>query len=94
MTIYGQKWEVRCSDIVLDSHGIPCCGHATGSTKVIEVAIADKDEMWATLIHEMGHAITYRGGLIQTGISDDLFEIIVDQFGVVISENFTMAKKK
>lgn len=47
-----------------------------------------------TLLHEMGHALFYRGGLKQTyGITEDLEEIIVEQFAKMFNEAFTFYLK-
>ena len=46
----------------------------------------------STLLHEMGHALFHRAGLSQSKLTSDLEEIIVEQFAVMISENFKQIK--
>lgn len=45
------------------------------------------------LLHEIGHAIFNRAGLLQTKMPIQLEEIIVDQFATVLSENFKLTRK-
>ena len=40
-----------------------------------------------TLLHEIGHAILFEGGLY-TALDEKLREVIVQQFGQVIAKNF------
>lgn len=41
-----------------------------------------------TLLHECGHALFHRAGLIQSKMSKDLEEVIVEQFSIMFAENF------
>ena len=43
---------------------------------------------YETLIHECGHALFHRAGLGQTKISQDIEHVIVEQFSIMMSENF------
>lgn len=48
----------------------------------------------STLVHEIIHAVFTRGGLRQAKISPSLEEIICEQISVVLTENFSLHKKR
>lgn len=52
------------------------------------------EQLTATLLHEMGHALFRRAGLEQSKIPTCLEEIIVEQFATVVIENFKLTPKK
>lgn len=49
----------------------------------------EKQEYIVTLLHEIGHAIFARGGARQA-IESQAEEMLVDQIGTVIAENFEL----
>jgi len=53
----------------------------------------DKEIMFHTLLHEMGHALFHRISINQAGIPHELQEIIVDTYATMLLENFKMEKK-
>lgn len=63
-------------------------------TKEIGIdASLKKDDAVSTLIHEVGHALFHRGGLIQCNISREVQEIIVEQYATVLLDNFKLTRK-
>lgn len=51
------------------------------------------DDSTRILVHEIGHAIFNRGGIMQAKLPLELEEIIVDQFATVLTENFKLTRK-
>jgi len=61
-----------------------------------EVCIAEdqtKEEAIHTLIHELVHAVFARAGLNQA-VEDKIEEIVAEQVGTVITENFNLSLKR
>jgi uncharacterized protein YjaZ len=56
----------------------------------IFVATEDRtdEQIYATLLHELGHAVFYRVGLHNTNVNPEVEEIIVDNIATVLVENF------
>ena len=52
----------------------------------------DSEELMATLVHELGHALSDRVGLRQA-INHELEEIMCEAFAVVITENFKLSPR-
>jgi hypothetical protein len=55
---------------------------------LIEIATEGNTEDFIkhTFLHELGHAITYRIGAIQADFSNDLQEMIVENYATVLTE--------
>lgn len=49
-----------------------------------------KDDKTHTLLHELGHALFIRCGLMQANISSEIEEIIVENFATMITEQFKL----
>lgn len=52
-----------------------------------------EEEKTHTEVHELFHATVYRAGLVNTSISPDLWEVIVDQFSTVVNDNYKLIRK-
>lgn len=46
-----------------------------------------------TEVHELFHATVNRAGLINTSITPDVWEVIVDQFSTVLNDNYKLIRK-
>lgn len=57
-------------------------------TWIIEVATDGQNENFIkhTFLHELGHAIAYRVGLVQGNFSSDLQELVTENYATVLSE--------
>ena len=60
---------------------------------LIEKALP-KEEKLQTFIHELGHALLWRVGMGQAGISVEIEELIVENFATMITEMFNLTIKK
>lgn len=90
--IFGLKTKVIVTKDLVLNHG------AMGlfSRQKNQILIAQdqtKDEAIQTLLHECGHALFSRVGTNQA-ISHELEEIIVEQYSIMIHENFNLSLKK
>ncbi len=54
---------------------------------------SDKEARLHTLLHEMGHALFHRAGLMQSKLPLELEEVIVEQFATMLLENFKLTPK-
>lgn len=71
------------------------CGLYYNDEGIIEISKSlSREKAHETLIHELVHAVFFRAGLDQTGISHDIQEIICDQVAKVLCENYKFTKKK
>ena len=89
--IYGVPYEVILTDdpIMLDGDELEalCCRDAEVKVILISNKICKtKEKKLSALLHEMGHGIFAEGSLCQSSISNDLEEIICDQFGTVMTD--------
>ena len=65
------------------------------SSKSIFVEISlPKEEKLQTFIHELGHALLWRVGVGQSNISQELEEMIVENYATMITETFNIRFKK
>lgn len=62
-----------------------CDGLYAEETIQIDSSLSEKAKKH-TLWHEMGHALMERTGILQTGISDEVLEIIVENYATMITE--------
>jgi Zn-dependent peptidase ImmA (M78 family) len=88
--ILGEKWQIRYSEIVINpADGNPACGLCEHNTKTIWISLelSEKDTV-ITLFHELFHAYVRRSGIYNGNLSHEMEEIIADQFGTIIAENF------
>ena len=67
-------------------------GHFTGDAIEIDDSL-EGDELLQTDLHEFFHAVNERLGFIQTSISEDLWEIIVDNYARALVENYEIKPK-
>ena len=90
VTIFGLKFKVKVAKL---NGYLGLCDRLT-STIYVEANQSDKDKLH-TLLHEMGHAVFGRVGLVQ-GISPELEEVIVENIATAIVENnlLTITKKE
>ena len=87
LKIFGLKFKVKVAPL---GGILGLCDRAT-STIYIEEAQTDTDKMH-TLLHEIGHAVFGRVGLVQ-GISPELEEVIVENIATALVENFEIRAK-
>lgn len=81
VNIFGLKFKIK----VVPLNGIlGLCDRIT-NTIYIEASQSEKDKLH-TLLHEVGHAVFGRVGLVQ-GISPELEEVIVESMATAIIEN-------
>jgi len=88
--IYGQKWKIQIDNSL--PHGL--AGQCQISKKTIALSKnQSREELIHTLIHEMGHALTFRVGTFQA-ISDEMIEVLVESNATMITEAFKLTFKK
>lgn len=91
LNIFGRKTSVKVTKNLALNHG--ALGFYSKSSNQIQIADDQtKDEAIQTLIHEAGHALFQRCGVSQA-ITPEMEEVIVEQFSIMIFENFTIALK-
>lgn len=89
--ILGQKIKVSLVDGLKDKDGTPIDGAYRSEKNIIEIESKLKGkEFNHAFIHEYCHAIIDIIGAHNCEISDDLEEIIVDNIGRSISDNFIL----
>lgn len=91
--IFGQIYSIHQKEHIVHEELGLCHGYCDNNKKEIWIELNNKDEVWKTFIHEFGHAVHYRCSLLQTSISPDLFEVLVDTMSVALVENFEFKKK-
>lgn len=87
LKIFGLKFKVKVTAL----NGILGLCDRSSNTIYIEQDQPEK-EMWHTLLHELGHAVFGRIGLIQ-GVNHEIEEIIVDSLATAILENLDVGLK-
>lgn len=86
--VLGVKYNVKVMTAVI-FNGEEMSGICDRFDKVISLSKRQnktKKLMLQTFFHELGHAIFYESSLIQTSISHDLEEMIVDIFSKVVAD--------
>jgi len=91
LTILGVKYALKVVPGLSDSGANGICNQRTKQI-FIDASISG-DDFWWTLVHEVGHAIEAEGSINQA-LPPEVFEIITDLFGKVISQNFDVTYKK
>lgn len=92
LNIFGLRTPVKVTKNLALNHGVMGLFSKTKN----EILIAEdqtKDEAIQTLLHEAGHALFSRVGTTQA-ISHELEEIIVEQYSIMMFENFNLTIKK
>ena len=87
-TIFGRDYQIKFVDQILSPvDGHPCCGLCDSEGSVIYINNKmDKELTNVTFFHEIFHAYCRRMGLENSGLSEELEELIADQFAKVIEE--------
>ena len=95
LNILGLTVPVTFHETVHAPNGVEVAGlfildHTDNKFKIAVNVSAHKtkSEVEATVLHEFGHAVLYRLGLLNTGLNHDLEEIIVDGIATCLTENF------
>lgn len=79
--IFGQKFKVKVTSL----NGYLGMCDRLDHVIYIEINQPDKDKMH-TLLHEVGHAVFSRVGIVQ-GLNPELEEVIVETMATAIIEN-------
>lgn len=88
LDVFGVKYSVHeKSELVPENDDGECCPH--DHELRLRKTARDKE----SLLHELGHAILFEGGLY-CGLDEKLREVIVQQFAQVINKNFHLRFKK
>ena len=90
LDVYGQSYRVKYVDKVKSPFGdVECCGLCDSETSTIYLNNKMDDSLTScTVLHELFHAYSRRMGMENSGMSHELEEILADQFGKLLSENF------
>lgn len=67
-------------------------GYFTGDVLEIEETLTGAEET-QTELHEFFHAVNERLGFVQTSISEDLWELIVENYARALVENYEIKPK-
>lgn len=78
--VYMVKGLKEKGDVAQYKSEIPCI-------EVDEEAVAD-DNLAQVILHELGHAVLFRTAVMQTSLTEDTAEVIVDNFATFMVENF------
>ena len=85
--IFGQRFKIK----VMPLHGY--LGLCDRAAKIIYVeSNQTESEIYQTLLHEIGHAVIGRTGIVQA-LSPELEEIIVENIATAIIDNFEFIPK-
>ena len=88
INMYGQEWEVKYLTPIIEE-GHRAYGLCCYDSRTIYIDSTLDDELTAvTFFHELFHAYCRRMGMINSSISHEAEELIADQFGQLIAENF------
>ena len=88
INLYGQEWSVEYHSPIIEE-GQRAYGLCCPESKTLYIDATLDDEMTAvTFFHELFHAYVRRMGVINASLSSELEELIADQFGQLIAENF------
>lgn len=90
--IFGEKWSVFHAEV-----DDAFCGHCEYATKeiVINKKIKKTDPLFLeTLLHEYLHALFYRMSYRQSGITQGIEEVMIDQISKGLTEAFQISIKK
>jgi len=90
LDVYGQEYVVKYVDTVLHPRtGEECCGVCDNEESTILInKTLSKELTDCTILHELFHAYSRRMGMENSGMSYELEEILADQFGKLLAENF------
>lgn len=86
--ILGHKYKVQHIANMISDHEKMGEADFDAQTLSIDAGLDGKD-YWHTLIHEVGHVVFLRSALYHA-VDDELEEIIVEQIGRAIVENFSL----
>lgn len=90
LDIFGEKWKVNDSPELDPSF----CGVCHYDRKEIEIVPGmDKTTYRITVIHELLHAHFRRMGYHVSGLPKELEEVMIDQIGTTLTENWDVLKK-
>ena len=90
LDVYGEEFDVLyVSGLVSPHNGKECCGLCDSEERKIYINKAMGDQCTAiTILHELFHAYARRMGMENSGMTHELEELIADQFGKLLAENF------
>ena len=93
--IFGKSYRIVEKPKVFDDDGTRCEGLLDFDVGIISIeSTMSSQQKTQTLLHEIFHATVKRLGMTQADLSDDLEEIIVDNFATVITEIFNLSFKR
>jgi hypothetical protein len=88
--VFGTKYKVKAADLTLyEAHGL-CCNEK--HTILLDKKLKGQD-VYETMLHELGHAMFYTLGFRQTAIDLNLEELIVENFSKLICKHFELKPK-
>lgn len=87
VNIFGKKIKIEKKKGLIKEHSAFGEYDPDKLTIYIDADLPPKTA-YETLLHECGHALFHRAGLLQSKLTKDLEEIIVEQFSIMFSENF------
>jgi Zn-dependent peptidase ImmA (M78 family) len=87
--VLGASPQVQVKKDGLEIDGAPAYGLYYIFENKIEIdGQLNHEQQLRTLCHELGHAIIYRVGLNQANISPEVHELLCENFGNFMYENF------
>jgi len=88
IVVLGEAWQIKYVGTLIKSEQ-EICGLCDNESKIIWICSnQNHKEIVVTIFHELFHAFVRRSGIYNGMLSFDMEEIICDQFGTIIAENF------
>ena len=93
--VFGQPVKIIYHAEQLFMNERPVYGFYNYDNHTIEIGPHHSaDELFKTMIHELGHSILDRLGVVRTSVHSDVNEIIVEGYSRFIHENFKLRLPK
>ncbi len=88
INVFGIVFTVRLAEIPDNLAGL--CDY---DRKKIYISHRQSiEEVWTTLLHELGHALMIRSGVAQS-VSNDVIEIIVENYSRMLAEIISVGER-
>ncbi len=92
--VFGKVYKVKIVKGLKDEEGEIVSGlHSYDKGTISLCSTLKGEDLVQTFLHELGHAVHDRTGVIQGNLSDDMKEILVETMATFLSETFHLRMK-